>query len=100
MAQAAQHGKFQVGHAHALPPLTGLPERGKDQLQTTAFIPKPRDGLGTASLLGEGALNQIGGTNTLVMQGRAAQERQAGFQVVQQAGDRRRVDRLVGGEEG
>ena len=39
MAQAAQHGKLQVGHAHALPPLTGLPECGKDQLQTTASFP-------------------------------------------------------------
>jgi hypothetical protein len=51
-----------------LPTLTGLLQRGKDQLQTTTLIPEVWDDLGAAPLLGEGALNQVGSAHTPVMQ--------------------------------
>ncbi len=86
-------------HTHVLPAFTGLPERGKNQLQAALLIEEARDSFGASALLGKSPLQQIGGANPAVVDGRALQERQTGFEIIGEAGHRRREAFAVGIQE-
>lgn len=77
---------FSVGHLDVVPPLAGLPARGKDEFEGTALIEEARDDLGASMFLWARSLRQLGGADASMMDGHAVQESQAGPKIVVESG--------------
>jgi len=59
VSQVVELLTFEIGHTDVVPPLAGLPEGGKHQFETAAFVEKARDGLGAATFFDEGSLHRL-----------------------------------------
>jgi hypothetical protein len=57
---------LELAHSHATPTLTGLPHRGKDQLQAAFLGPEAGNDFRPSLLFDKGSLKDIGGADNSV----------------------------------
>src|SRR6266513_2755239 len=87
---------LELADADAAPAFGGADQRGIHQLQDGAFAEGMRDDFGAPPLLAKQALQQIGGADRSAMAEREAQMRDAGLEIVLEAGQCARQVAAIG----
>ncbi len=95
MPQTLELLLFKLGHSYSMPTLTDLPQSSKDQFQTTLLGHKSWDHLGAPLLLSKSAFQQVGGSNSFVMDRWISKVRPTSFQVLTERLHRRWIKLLV-----
>jgi len=99
-AQVVQQPQPGVGGVHAAPSSAGAVQDGPDEVEAAGFAGEPADDLDPPAGFAEGALDEVGVPDPLVVLDREAQVAGELLAVGEQALDGRWVERAVGFGEG